>query len=364
MKTQFKKIVIGIDFSDASLAGARWVSNHLAPRAELLLVHVVPLPRPPIYLHEHLGPTIHQRSTLVPHLYTALRGFADLLSSDRVRVGIRTGVPWSALVRVAEEVNADLICVGRGPKRQGSSRFGATTPQRLLAISKVPVLVIPQGVVSKPVRVFAALSGRPGGDQVIPVARSLATSWGSPLDAIHVIEADVHQISRKSTVTPGAADCLGAGEVNGGRSIGLDALDQGVLQMLASEWVASTVSAAGETESGDPIVRIGDAGQELITMVREQPGSSVMVMGRVAESLHTAPMRAEYRCGSTTRMVLWAAPCPVFVVPLEHVSARSLPFSTQTRGLDMRLPIPREGARRVASFSPADWHPHGGDGAA
>src|SRR6185436_6431277 len=145
MNTQFRKIVIGIDFSDASLAGARWVSNHLAPHAELLLVHVVPLPRPPAYLHEHIGSTIDQRSTLVPRLYTALRGFADLLCSDHIRIGIRTGVPWSALARVAEEVKADLICVARGSKRQGSSRFGATTPQRLLAISPIPVLVIPQG---------------------------------------------------------------------------------------------------------------------------------------------------------------------------------------------------------------------------
>ena len=364
MKTQFRKIVIGIDFSDASLAGARWVSTHLAPRAELLLVHVVPLPRPPIYLHEHIGSTIDQRSTLVPRLYTALRGFADLLSSDRVRVGIRTGVPWSALARVADEVKADLICVGRGPKRQGSSRFGATTPQRLLAISPIPVLVIPQGVVSKPGRVFAALSGRPGGERVIPVAKALAAAWGSRLEAIHVIEADVHQISRTSTGTPAAKDWNGTGPMDRGRSIGIDALDQSALHMLASEWVASTVSAAGATESDDPLIRMGDAGQELITMARESPGISVIVIGRVAESMPTPPSRAEYRCGSTTRMVLWAAPGPVFVVPLEPGVARSLAFSTQTRGVDLRPPMRTEDATRLALLSPTGWHPSGGDDAA
>ena len=363
MKTQFRKIVIGIDFSDASLAGARWVSTHLAPRAELLLVHVVPLPRPPIYLHEHIGPTIDQRSTLVPRLYTALRGFADLLASDRVRVGIRTGVPWSALAHVAEEVKADLICVGRGPKRQGSSRFGATTPQRLLGISQVPVLVIPQGVVSKPDRVFAALSGRLGGERVIPVAKDLAAGWGSRLEAIHVIEADVHQISRTSTGTPAAKDWIGTGAVDRGRSIGIDALDQSALHMLASEWVASTISAAGATESDDSLIRIGDAGQELITLARESPGSSVIVIGRAGESLPTPPSRAEYRCGSTTRMVLWAAPGPVFVVPLEQSVARSRPFGTQMRGLDIDLPIPTEDASLLALLSPTSWHPSGGGAA-
>src|SRR5688572_19647811 len=120
MKTQFRKIVIGIDFSDASLAGARWVATHLAADAELLVVHVVPIPQPPAYLHGHIGPTILQRSVPVPHLYTALQEFADLLGRRRVRVGIRTGVPWSTLARVATEVKADLICVGRGHNRRGS----------------------------------------------------------------------------------------------------------------------------------------------------------------------------------------------------------------------------------------------------
>ena len=363
MKTQFGKIVIGIDFSDASLAGARWVSNHLASRAELVLIHVVPLPRPPIYLHEHIGLTIDERSTLVPRLYRALRGFADLLSSDRVRVGIRSGVPWSALARVADDVKADLICVGRGPKRQGSSRFGATTPQRLLAISQVPVLVIPQGVVSKPGRVFAALSGRPGGERVIPIAKALATAWGSRLEAIHVIEADVHQFSRTSTSTPAAKDWIGTELVDRGGCIGIDALDQSALHTLAGEWLASTVSAAGATKSDYRLIRIGDAGQELIKMARENPGSSVMVLGRVAESLPTPPSHAEYRCGSTTRMVLWAAPGPVFVVPLELGVAGSLAFTTQTRGLDVRLPVNTEDANRRALLSPVGFHPNGGDAA-
>jgi nucleotide-binding universal stress UspA family protein len=364
MKSQFRKIVIGIDFSDASLAGARWVSSCLAPRAELLLVHVVPVPRPPVYLHEHIGSTIDQRSTLVPRLYTALRGFADLLSSDRVRIGIRTGVPWSALARVADEVNADLICVGRGAKRKGSSRFGATTPQRLLGISQVPVLVIPQGVASKPSRVFAALSGRPGGERVIPVAKDLAAGWGSRLEAIHVIEADVHQIARTSTGTTAAKDWIGTGPTDRGRSIGIDALDQTDLHMLASEWVASVVSPAGTTESEDFLIRIGDTGQELIAMAREAPGSSVIVIGRVGESLPTPPSRAEYRCGSTMRMVLWAAPGPVFVLPMEPRVARSRSFSTQTRGMDIHPRIPTEGARGLALLSPSGWHPSGGDDAA
>ena len=45
---ELQRIVVGIDFSDASLAVARWVAKTLAPDAELLLVHVVPEPDAPL----------------------------------------------------------------------------------------------------------------------------------------------------------------------------------------------------------------------------------------------------------------------------------------------------------------------------
>lgn len=359
---QFKKIIIGIDFSDASLAGARWVADHLAPNADLLLVHVVSVPRPPIYLHEHIAPTIDQRSTLVPRLYTALRGFADLLGHGRARVGIRTGVPWSALARVADEVKADLICVGRGNKRQGSSRFGATTPQRLLGLSRVPVLVIPQGVLKKPRRVLAALSGRPGGERVMPVAKSLASAWGSQLEAIHVVEADVRQDSR---ISMGASRTrlIGTASADDGRSIGIDALDESALCTLASQWIASTISDSGTTASDQPSIRIGDAGQELIASARNEPGPSVVVMGRVGETLPIPPLRAQYRCGSTTRMVLWAAPGPILVLPLESSDAYASPFASQSRQLEMQTPMRGEAALAPALVPTNGWYHNGNDAA-
>ena len=359
---QFKKIIIGIDFSDASLAGARWVADHLAPKADLLLVHVVSVPRPPIYLHEHIAPTIDQRSALAPRLYTALRGFADLLGYGRARVGIRTGVPWSALARVADEVKADLICVGRGNKRQGSSRFGATTPQRLLGVSRVPVLVIPQGIVMKPSRVLAALSGRPGGERVMPVAKSLASAWGSQLEAIHVVEADVRQDSR---ISPGASRTrmIGTQSTDDGRSIGIDALDESALCTLAGQWIASTISGAGMTAGEQPSIRIGDAGQELIASARNEPGPSVVVMGRVGETLPIPPLRAQYRCGSTTRMVLWAAPGPILVLPFESNEAHALPFVSQSRQLEMQAPMRGEAGLLPALVSTNGW-PHNGNDAA
>jgi nucleotide-binding universal stress UspA family protein len=322
MKPQFRKIVVGVDFSDASLAGARWVATHLAPQAELLIVHVVAVPNAPMYLREYIGSTIHQRARSAQALYTALRGFAGLLGADRVRIGIRTGVPWSELARVADEVKADLICVGRGQKRQGSSRFGATTPQRLLAISKVPVLVIPQGV-ERPGRVLAALSAHAGDERVISVAKALANAWDSRFEAVHVVETDVHQTARTSAVH-GSVERIRAKTRTEGRTTGIDSLDDDALCALASEWLSSTVLPASADGSAGRVVRLGDAGQELIACARDEACPSVVVMGRARAAHECTDSTTGYHCGSTTRMVLWSAPGPVFVLPLEARFAHPL----------------------------------------
>lgn len=334
---QFRKIVVGIDFSDASLAAARWVADHLAPDAELLLVHVVSLPRPPIYLNELIGPTIDQRSRLAPRLYAALSAFGELLDSERVRVGIRTGVAWSALARVANEVKADLICVGRGNKRKGSSRFGATTPQRLLAVAGVPVLVIPQGVTAKPHRILAALSGRPGGECVLPVAEKLASASGAPLHAVHVIEADVgHVLLTSSRLLPPSRFFPSTSSENV-RRIGIDALDEPELRERAIGWLRSTFSAVSPDVPYEGHVRMGDAGQELIATARSDSGPAVIVMARLGERVSALPIQAQYRCGSTTRMVLWAAPCPVLVVPLGWSEPDTFRMETQLQTMDAQL---------------------------
>ena len=313
----FRKIVVGIDFSSASLAGARWVATHLAKDAELFLVHVVPLPSTPSYLAEHVASTIHHRSTQVPSLYAALREFAELLGNKSVRVGIRTGVPSAVLARVADEVKADLICVGRGPKRRGSSRFGATTPQRLIAISAVPVLIIPQGPLTKPTRVVAAVSCRPGSEIVAATASALAAASQAELEAIHVVEADVVASAGVSSFLHRVSTVNGDRSRSNGRPVGIDSLEESALQILAGRSIAAMVGAAGGSLAREPMIRIGDVGQELIAAARQHGDTPVIVLGRLGETVPGLYSGRQFRCGSTTRMVVWAAPGPVLVLPLE-----------------------------------------------
>jgi hypothetical protein len=195
----------------------------------------------------------------------------------------------------------------------------------------------------------------------MPVAKSLASAWGSQLEAIHVVEADVRRDSRISIGTS-RTHLIGTPSADDGRSIGIDALDESALCTLANQWIASTISESGTTASDQPSIRIGDAGQELIASVRNEPGPSVVVMGRVGETL-PMPLRAQYRCGSTTRMVLWAAPGPILVLPLESSETHARPLAMQTQRLDMHVPTGTEGALRPALVSERSWHHNGNDAA-
>src|SRR4051812_39744600 len=116
MQMSFQRIVIGVDFSTASLNAVRWVSTRFAPRAELFLVHVVSRPYVPEFLRSHVKDAGDPLSD-GPMLYPGLSGFADLAGASRAKVAVRQGRPADELAAHAYEVGADLICVGRSGRR-------------------------------------------------------------------------------------------------------------------------------------------------------------------------------------------------------------------------------------------------------
>src|SRR3954452_1250042 len=116
---QLRRVVVGVDFSAASLAAAQGVGGHLAPRAEGGLVHVLPEPEAPPFLRPRLPAMLDVVADVVPALHGGLRGLADLIGSDRTRIEMITGPPAEGLAAAAAEVNADLVCLGRTRSRRG-----------------------------------------------------------------------------------------------------------------------------------------------------------------------------------------------------------------------------------------------------
>lgn len=88
-------ILVGIDFSEPSFAAARWVARHVAPRARLVLAHVISIPAaPPIVRgrfprRELLVPTVREGAD------SRLRELARTLGTEQVDIVIREGAPGS-----------------------------------------------------------------------------------------------------------------------------------------------------------------------------------------------------------------------------------------------------------------------------
>jgi nucleotide-binding universal stress UspA family protein len=281
---RFERIVIGVDFSTASLNAVRWVAAHFAPRAKLVLAHVVPRPHTPAFLRDR-SPAAGD--AVEPTLYPGLSGFADLAGARWTDVAVREGRPEHELAALAHDVGADLICVGRSQRRRGAGRFGATTPQRLLARTSAPVLVVPAEARLPPVSLLAAVSDGAEGERVLRAAAALATAWDARVDVLHSVDPAI------------AAAGDAAGQVR-------------AVAELTEAWLerrVSDVPMPGRRVT--TIAHVGEASDAIISHATRAT-TDLVVIGRRTEPDDVV---AETGCiGSTTRMVTWAAPCPVLIV--------------------------------------------------
>ena len=368
---QFHRVVVGVDFSAASLAAARWVATQLAPRAELVLVHVLPEPEAPSFVRPYLPSMLEIVAELAPPLLGGLRGVAELVNAGRTRVDMRAGLPADGLARAAAEVGADLICVGRTHSRRGSARFGATTAQRLLARTGLPVVVVPAApaapgaqrpAVAPPARILAAVDARASASCLVQAAWRLALACEARLDALHVLGPALHALVRAScpaeadpgSTPPAPADAGG---------LGPSSFDERTLFGLTREWLEGQLDAAGAAPArARATVRVGDPGQEIVAFAHAA-GVDLITVGRGgdwADPPPAAAAKAAVPCalplGSTARLVMWAAPCPVLVLPAAPPPRDPAP-TTRWGARQRQAPAPRSGATRAPSPSPGPLPP-------
>ena len=328
----YRRIVAGVDFGEASLAATRWVAQHLAPEAELVLVHVVSEPRVPCFLDGHTRSSSARTRDAVPSLHGALRGLANMLGAHRTRVELFAGAPADALALVAAELEADVICVGRGAGRRGSARFGATTPQRLLARTRLPVLVMPPASASPPTRVLVGADDRRGGDVIVRAASSVAAACDARLDVVHVLEPEVVGLADGAGASVPVADAIVMRRAELLGAVTTDALDRLRLSKLARGWLGEVVERdVAPSVRATPRVCEGDAGQELVAHAQRH-AVDLLVVGRGGDATHADVPPGALGIGSTTRFVMWAAPCPVLVCAPDRRAPQQLLLHRERSG--------------------------------
>jgi nucleotide-binding universal stress UspA family protein len=186
-------IVVGIDFSDSSLAAARWTARHLADDATIVLAHAVCIPEPPRYLRGYYPP-------VQPLIDDARRGaqarLEELVASvdagnarPEVRVGRR---PYEELARLAEELRADLLVIGSRGERQGIWRLLGSTAEHAVRLSPASVLLA-RGLPADGVRtIVVALDESEVAPLVIQWVSLLARRFGANVVALHVVHRFLH----------------------------------------------------------------------------------------------------------------------------------------------------------------------------
>jgi nucleotide-binding universal stress UspA family protein len=281
---QLERIVIGIDFSPASIDAAQWVATHLAPGSELVLTHVISNPEPPPVVRARLP----RRDLLVDTVYEGaehkLREIGRTLHADFVWREIREGEPAGCLTKVAAEFSADLVVVGARGGRGGTLERLGTTAEHLVRIATGPVLVVAHARQAAPSRVLVPADWPDGAARTFQYAGEISRRFGASVTGL-----------------------------------------QGVSRGVASGAVtAAAIIAGAPSDRAECEVAVGDVARANLDTA-ERVGADLIVMERQeAGNLRRASL------GSVVDAMLRGAACPVLVVP-ELPARAELPVDRQVQ---------------------------------
>lgn len=289
-----QRLLVAVDFSDASSDAARWVSRSFAPGASIVLAHIIELPDPPkLFGHVHARQD-EILETLRIGASERLRGLSRVI--PRSRPEIRRGHFPEALNELCATEGVELIAVGGHSDQPDDWEESSGGAEKLIGTSRVPVLAIVQPLAGTPRHVLAAIDGSPQGAHVLSWASGLARGFGSVVTALHVVPS-----SLADTALAAAEVVFGAPPV---RFVDVAA-------PLATSDVVSRAAEASDP-SHDAVtstVAIGDPATEILGAAR-RIGADLIVLGR----RRTGGLRRAV-LGSVVHQVLRDARCPVLVVP-------------------------------------------------
>ena len=181
------RVVVGIDFSEVSLATAQWVGRHLAREATLTLVHVIADPLLPNVLRLQAGGSGASDGPFQARMQSlrgALRGLAAVVGGAETRVEVRVGDPALQLAAYADIVGADLVVVGGSSAFHAAPRGDTATTDRLLRHLARPGLVV-RNVSARPGTVVAAIADNTE-ESVLALAQSVASPCSARVGTIRV----------------------------------------------------------------------------------------------------------------------------------------------------------------------------------
>ena len=292
---QLNRIVVGTDFSMNSVKVAEWTAAHFAPRAQLVVAHVVDVPQPPRFLRSRFPPAATLTELARHGAVEKLGELARALDHPSIQTQVRVGRAAEQLAELAREVGADAIVVGKHSEEGTCNRIGGVADQ-LLRLSPVPVLVAARVGNVPPRRLLVALDDSELTPLVVDWTRTFVDAYSASVTALHVMSSAVlsHVLSMEAVTT------------------GKEKFDESDIKEQFREesdrWIRSLAATGLDPACVTSEVAFGEAGKEILAAAQRLSNEMIILGRRGAGGIR------RFLLGSVVREVLTGARCPVFVV--------------------------------------------------
>jgi nucleotide-binding universal stress UspA family protein len=291
---RIEKVVIGMDFSDAAIAAATWVSEAFAPEGQLIFVHAL---EPEV---DRFLPQATYATSLEASVQEAAsersREIARQVAPGRTRIEVQSGRAHDVLHDVAAAVDADLIVVGPHGEHSPRSRWLGTTADRLVRTTRTAVLIAGRpraGTIKK--RIVAGVDASSITASVLAWAAYASTVLDAKVTALYALKP-VPSSHALAVARSGATDEVVA------------AAEAALAIRTEKEWLRGESRIAGIDDARlDCDVLYGDPAEWILETARREDASLVVVGRRDPVPLMPALL------GRTLRHVLHEADCPVLV---------------------------------------------------
>ncbi|HEX4683339.1 MAG TPA: universal stress protein [Gemmatimonadaceae bacterium] len=285
---QRERVLVGIDFSPASLRALRWTALVFGADAELVIAHVVDEPVPPPVVAGEETSSDDVELLLLQAAEDRLQAISREMRLRRRVIEVCLGPVSEGLLTIADRAGVSLIVIGVRRDGEGILNHVGGSARRLLAQTRIPVLLAASPGSRLPSHILSGTDGSPISEDVDAWSRRLSNRFGSAWTRLAVIEATV-----PSTVTSDDA-------------------------MTPSPTPGSPVSR-GETgiDVHESVSVFGEAAPEILASA-ERYGTGLIVVG-----LRIADRARRLAFGSVTWDVLLRTRCPVLIVVGRAAAAMS-----------------------------------------
>jgi universal stress protein E len=290
MPPKLETILIGVDLTAPSLAGARWVASAFAPDARLVLVHALETRSLKRFFSAQEARA--KSEAMRTEVTTRLETLREELGADRTKVVVTEGPPSTRLAELAVEEGASLISVGAQRETFAGGILGGVISS-LLGAATVPVLLAHDLPSSRPTRLLVAVDESDAAKKVLGWAKTLADEFGLEGQVLSAIEPPGVAVN---TTLFSSQDEYRA------------ARDKVVERTQAR--IQTAAVGAGLSVERFPAVAVYGRPELEVALAAERLGADLLVLGTRGHRHGRSLM-----VGSVSRRVVEASNCPVLIVP-------------------------------------------------